>query len=127
MDRQHKDLFYLCTEFYKYEELLTKKSNSYDNEGYLIEKDAIEKLKANIFYDNLKPYSNPKSSIKDFLYNPKVKEYLDKYKGIERNIIQVKFKNGANLIKYLNDNKKYYLISRPLWNKICKNENKYNK
>jgi len=123
MDRQHKDLFYLCTEFYKYEELLKNKTNSNDNEGYLIEKEAIESIKTNIFYDILKPYSNPKNTIKIFISDRKVKEYLDKYKGIERNIIQVKFKNGENLIKSLNDNKKYYLISKPLWNKICKNEN----
>ena len=39
----------------------------------------------------------------------------------------MKFKNGEKLIKSLNDNKKYYLISKPLWNKICKYENKEEK
>ena len=124
MDKQHKELFYLCREFYKYEELLEYKINSNDNEGYLIEKEAIESIKTNIFYDILKPYSNPKNTIKIFISDTKVKEYLNIYKGIERNIIQVKFKNGEKLIKSLiNDNKKYYLIIRPLWNKICKNKN----
>ena len=124
MDKQHKDLFYLCREFYKYEELLKNKTNSNDNEGYLIEKEAIESIKTNIFYEILKPYSNPKNTIKIFISDTKVKKYLNIYKGIERNIIQVKFKNGKKLIKSLiNNNKKYYLIIRPLWNKICKNEN----
>ena len=125
MDSQHINLFYLCSEFNKYEEFLAKKENLNDNQGYLIEKEAIESIKKKIFYNKLKPFLAQKYTIKTFISDTKVKEYLNKYKGIERNIIQVKFKNGEKLIKSLNDNKKYYLISRPLWNKICKNENIY--
>ena len=128
MDQSHKNLYYLCTEFYKYEELLKKQTNSNDNEGYLIEKTSIEQLKQNIFYEQLKPYSDPKlNKLNVFIYKPEVKKYLDEYKGIERNIIQVKFKNGEKLIKSLNDNKKYYLINKALWNRICKTENIYDK
>jgi hypothetical protein len=77
-----------------------------------------------IYYCKLKPYLTQKYSISNVINDQKIKRYLDKYKGIERNIIQVKFKSGEKLIKSLiNDNKKYYLISRPLWNKICKYEN----
>ena len=128
MDRQYKNLYNLCLEFYRYEEFLSKKKNGNDNEGYLIEKNSIEELKQNIFYDELKDYSDHRvSKFNTFVNNPKVKVYLDKYKEIERNIIQMKFKNGEKLIKSLNDNKKYYLISKPLWNKICKCENKEDK
>ena len=34
----------------------------------------------------------------------------------------MKFTNAEELIKSLNDNKKYYLINKPIWNKICKIE-----
>ena len=125
MDKQYKNLHDLYYVFYRYEELLKLKANSKDNEGYLIEKNSIEQIKQNIFYDNLKIHSNPiVNNFIKFSKNPEVKEYLDKYEGIERNITQVKFKNGEELQKSLNDNKKYYLINKPIWNKICKIEKK---
>jgi len=87
MDQLHKNLYNLCTEFYKYEELLKKKSNNNNKEGYLIEKDLIEELKKNIFYDELKSYSDPIiNKFTNFMNNPIVKIYLYRYKGIERNI-----------------------------------------
>ena len=120
MDKRH-NLYNLYFVFYSYEELLKHKKNSKDIEGYLIEKNSIEQIKQNIFYDKLKQHSNPiVNNFNRFAMNPEVKEYLDKYKEIETNIIQVKFKNGEELIKSLNDNKKYYLINKPIWNKICK-------
>ena len=97
MDKQYKNLFYLCTEFFKYEELLAKKTNSNDNEGYLIEKEEIEEIKTNIYYCKLKPYLTQKYTISNVINDQKIKRYLDKYKGIERNIIQVKFKSGEKL------------------------------
>jgi len=39
----------------------------------------------------------------------------------------VKFRNGEELIKSLNDKKKYYRINKPIWNKICKIKNIYDK
>ena len=128
MERLHKNLYYLCTEFYKYEELLKKQTNSNDNEGYLIEKKSIEQLKHNIFYEQLKPYSDPiKNKLTVFINKPQIKKYLYKYKGIERNIIQVEFRNGEELINSLIYNKKYYLINKPIWNKICLIEKIYDK
>jgi len=128
MDQLHKNLYNLCTEFYKYEELLKKKSNNNNKEGYLIEKDLIEELKKNIFYDELKSYSDPIiNKFTNFMNNPIVKIYLYRYKGIERNIKQVKFRNGEELIKSLNYNKAYCFINKPLWNKICIIKNIYDK
>jgi len=122
------NLYELCSGFFKYEELLKNKSNE-KYEGFFMEKEVIEELKRNIFYEQLKPYSNPKIyPFNMFIKNTNIKKYLDKEKvnEIKINIINVKFKNGEELIKTLNDNKKYYLIDRPLWNKICKKQNKYN-
>ena len=132
MDNIYKNLFNLYTEFFKYEELLNKKSNYDYYEGYLIEKDKIEKLKRNIFYNILKPYIAQKNEFNAFINNKIVKHYLDKYKERERekekeykiNIINVKFQNGEELIKSINDNRKYYLINSSLWNKICKIQNR---
>ena len=125
MDNKYMNLFNLCTEFFIYEELLTKKSDSYRYEGYLIEKDKIEKLKSNIFYDKLKSYIAQNNTYNAFINNTAVKPYLDKYKEKENkiNIINVKFKKGEELIKSLNDNRKYYLIIRALWKEICKIHN----
>ncbi len=39
----------------------------------------------------------------------------------------MKFRNGEELIKSLNDKKKYYRINKPIWNKICKIKNIYDK
>jgi len=84
-----------------YEELLTKKTDSYRYEVYLIEKDKIEKLKSNIFYDKLKPYIAQNNAYNAFINNIAVKPYLDKYKEKENkiNIINGKFKKGEELIK----------------------------
>ena len=123
-----KNLYELYLGFFKYEELLKNKSNGNNNEGFLIEKDIIDKLKKNIFYDNLKLYFGPKNnSFNSFMKNKHIKQYLDKYKEIKININHVKFKNGEELIKSLNDDKKYYLISKPLWFKISKSQNIYDK
>ena len=45
MDKQYKNLHDLYYVFYRYEELLKLKTNSKDNEGYLIEKNSIEQIK----------------------------------------------------------------------------------
>ena len=55
-DNNLKNLYELCSGFFKYEELLKNNSNEIYIGGFLIEKDIIEKVKKNIFYDKLKPY-----------------------------------------------------------------------
>ena len=127
MAKLNQNLFNLCSGFFRYEEFLEKKLNTFYNEGYLIEKDVIEKLKKDIFYDKLKSYSNYKEyNFCTFITNTEVKKYLNKYNGIEENIIEVKFKNGEELINSLKNNKKYYLINKPLWTKIKICNNEYN-
>ena len=124
------NLFNLCSGFFRYEELLNKKVNTLDNEGYLIEKDVIENLKKKIFYDKIKTYSNYNIyNFYSFISNPEVIKYLNEFKGIEENIIEAKFRNGEELMRSLNNNKKYYLINKSLWKKIkiCKNETKVGK
>ena len=124
-DLNLKILYEILTEFFKYEEILKCAHKNIDNEGYLIEKDALEEIKKKIVYDKLKSYSNtvcfPFMNFKKIFENKNLNKDLDIY--IERNIIQVKFKNGEELIKSLNENKKYYFINKSLWLKICRNEN----
>ena len=43
---------------------------------------------------------------------------------LEKHIVQEKFENPEELIKNLNNNKKYYIITIDLWIKICKDNNK---
>jgi len=120
-----KNLYELCSAIFKCEELF--KNNSYYNdiEGYFIEKVKLEELKQNIFYDKIKSKCDLKNgTYKSLIDKFKNKKKLDENKRIEIHINNVTFKNGAELIKSLNNDKKYYLISQSLWFKICKNNQK---
>ena len=143
-----KQIFEILQEYYKYEQFINNKSNNSINfNGYLINKESIDKFKKIINYEELKNmlqhhlYGNfrtmrlriGKLDICKIIENEQdleVKKFRNSPFYIRDNyfmITQEKFENSEELIKALNDNKKFYIINNILWIKICKSEKYYEK
>ena len=112
-----KTIYELCLEFYKYETFINYKHLENLN-GFLFDKDSIDKIKESICYEKVK------SDLKNKQPDKEIKDILKKnYKNKEiKKITPIKFKNSQELIKELNNNKKYYLINNELTTKINKAE-----
>ena len=144
-----KQIFEILQEYYKYEQFINNKSNnSIKFNGYLINKESIDEFKNIINYEKLKNmlqshlYGNYQTmklrigkldicKIIENIENLQVKEFIKKNPFYIRDnyfmIKQEKIENSEELIKALNNNKKFYIINNNLWIKICKSEKKYEK
>ena len=116
-----EEIYYLCKEFYDYENFL-----SYDHDNtilscFLIEKELMDKFKKNIFYDQLK------SSIKKNIDFKHIDKNINKLTKIKKNIVQTKFNNKQELLNELEKGKIFYVITAKLFNNICKEDKKMKK
>ena len=117
-----KQVYELCLAYSNYEKFINNQTNNYKEiKGYLIENNIMEEFKKIIFYEKLKDIVKPGvafSNIKDKIEENELNEEIKKI------IVQSKFINSNELIKELNNNKKYYLINEDFWKIICKEDNK---
>ena len=120
---EKEEIFNLCKEFYANEYFL---SIAHDNitkcNCFLIEKELMDKFKKNIFYDQLKDFIK-----KDIDLNHIDINILNNMTKINKNIIQTKFNNKQELLKELENGKIFYVITKKLFNNICKEEKKKEK
>ena len=111
-------IFELCTEIYKYEKFLVNSVKDQMLICYLIDSKSMDNLKEKIKYKQLKKYIENDISYNDF--KAKIKDIKEK---IQTNLNPEKFKNSKDLIKALNDKKKFYFITNfNLTKKICNNK-----
>ena len=112
---EKEEIYYLCKEFYDYENYINYVHEKTESYCFLIEKKLMDKFKNNIFYDQLK--DSIKKNI-DFKHIDK--NLLNKLKKIKKNIVQTKFNNKQELLNELEKGKIFYVINAKLFNNICK-------
>ena len=120
---EKEEIFNLCKEFYANEYFLNL---AHDNitkcDCFLIEKELMDKFKKNIFYDQLKDFIK-----KDIDLNHIDINILNNMTKINKNIIQTKFNNKQELLNELENGKIFYVITKKLFNNICKEDKKKEK
>ena len=110
-----RQIYNICDEIYNFE-LKLKNGTDGKEKGYLVLLKSFEEFKEYIHYKDLKQYFENKKHVSNFAYTKSkiIGVFLDQ--NLKKKIYLAKPKNSENLVNELVYNKKYYIITKRLWN-----------
>ena len=119
-ENQQKLIIDIIRMLKKYKYLIHNSPKNKEYKGYLKDINLIKNLKKEIFYDELKEFIDKT----EFDKKKSILNEINNFEEITNSITQSKFNDTNEMLKCLNNNKKYYVINTSIWCKICKNEKK---
>ena len=109
-----KRLYDLYLEFYNNDNIFNNFNRCVRYKGYLIETDLIDQIKNSISYESLKAIFKNNIKYENF------KQKIGNHENINiHNLVKItQFSNSKDLLQALNENKKFYIITYSLLNKL---------